>query len=179
MQGSDGDPGSFDGQEQSSKVPVSFRHGGVKGGIFGACNSWCSELQLGSSSASLGSCNTATNPSSFFKVEWRPLPPPTSVTAASGRRQMVILNLLAVMPYRRPFGYSVVCSRLPVPSGFVPGDIEVDCVEPLHRGGEGAGPDCFFGSSSEVLCANCGGCVVISLFLESLSVNCTATNDNE
>jgi hypothetical protein len=102
------------------------------------------------------------------------------VTVASpGRRQMVIFNLQATMPYRRPFGYNTVCSHLPVPSGSVPGDVEVDCVELLNRGGEGAGPDCFPCFSSEVLCAKCKGLFVISFSLESLSVKCTSTDDNQ
>jgi hypothetical protein len=135
-------------------------------------------LQLGSISASLRRFFTAPSSSPFSMVEGRPLQPRTSVTvASSGRCLQVFNNLRAAMPNRRPSGVDAACSRLPVPSGSVPGDFEVGCIEPC-RGGVGAGPDCFSFFLFEVPCAICKGMCVILRFLRSLHVKCTATAES-
>ena len=133
------------------------------------------EARQGRSSASLGSSFTAVFSSlSSVMVERRPLPPSTSATAASGRRSKDIYNLQAVMPLRRPLGYDVAGSRLPVPSGVVPGDVEVGCIKLwIRRTGEGAGPNCIPQNFLRVLCASCKGLSVISKFLTAFSVKCT------
>jgi hypothetical protein len=79
------------------------------------------------------------------------------------------------MPFRRPFGDSAVRSRLFVPSGLIPGDVEVDCAELRNRGGEGAGLDCFLQFSCEVHSAKCKGLVVLFQIVESISVRCSST----
>lgn len=138
------------------------------------------DLHQGSSCASPGSFLTATNLSSLFKmVERRPLPPSTSATVVSGRRHKDIFNLQASMPLRRPFSCGAVCSRLPVPSGVVPGDVEVDCPELriCRTGdGEGAGPNCVPLFFFRVLDAFCKGLNVIFIFLVALSVFCTSAD---
>jgi hypothetical protein len=54
-----------------------------------------------------------------------------------------------------------------------PTDGEVGCAK-MHRGGEGAGPDCFSKFSSKVCSANCKGLVVILFLLGALCVRCNS-----
>lgn len=137
------------------------------------------DLQQGSMCASLGRFLTAAVPSSFTKVEGRPLLPRALVTVgSSSRRHQVLINHQVAMPLRRPSVFGAACSRLLVPSGLVPGDVEVGCAQPCC-GGEGAGPDCFSNSSSRVPGANCKGLVVIFGFLEAILVSCISTAYNE
>jgi hypothetical protein len=152
--------------------------GGELGGTLLPPSSWRLHLQQGRTTASPGRFPTAASSSAFSMVERRPLHPQAAVTAASGRRLQVFINLQASLPLRRPSGDGAACSRLHVPSGLVPGDIEVGCVSPL-RGGVGAGPDCFSWFSFRVLCANCSGCAVMFFFLEAVSVRCISTDRNE
>ena len=116
--------------------------------------------------------------SSFSMVGWRPLPPSSSASAwLRRRRSKDSINLQADMPQRRPSGSGVVCSRLPAPSGCVPGGIEADCAElcDCHTG-QGAGPDCVPHYFLRVRCAICKGLVVIFIFLKALSVICTSVD---
>ena len=141
---------------QGTSSSFSALHGGEMGRRCPRFGCWLLDLQQGSTSAALGSFITAAASSSFFLVDGRPLPPQVSVTVVTDRCQVDIYNLQADMPLRRPFGSSAVRSRLPVPSGLVPGDGEVDYAElQLHRSGEGAGPDCIHNFLSEVLSAYC------------------------
>lgn len=132
----------------------------------------------GSSSAYPGSALTAAFfSSSSIMVEGRPLPPSTSVMVSSGRRPKVIFNLQAVMPLRRPLSYGAAGSRLPVPSGVVPGDVEVGCIELwISHTGEGAGSNCVPLILLRVLGASCKGWCVISTFPVALSVKCTSVD---
>jgi hypothetical protein len=157
----------------------SSRHGGEEKRGFLAPAWWYSDLQQGSDDASPGRFLTTASPPLFFMVKRRPLPPQASVTVSSGRHQMVYYNLQAAMPFRRPFGCSAAGSRLHVPSGVVPGYVEVGCAKLQFRhGGEGVGLDCIFQFYFEVLDANCKGVCVFSCVLEALSVRCTSTNGN-
>jgi hypothetical protein len=149
-----------------SGAPCSARHGDEEEGGFEDLGCWRLDLQQGSRDASPGSSLTTADPPLFFQVDGRPLPPLASVTAASsGRRQVVHFNLQAIMLFRRPLGSSAACSRFLVPSGVVPGDMEVGGAGLQTRcGGEGAGLDCFFSISFEVLSAKCQGVFVILCF---------------
>ena len=136
------------------------------------------DLHQGRSSTSPGSFFTAAFLSSSFKMVERRLPPPSSsATAFSGRRFKDSFNLLAVLPFWRPFSFDVVGSHLFVPSGFVPGDAEVDSIKlcSCHTG-EGAGPNCVPHFLSRVFYANCKGLVSISIFFQALSVSCTSVD---
>jgi len=170
--------GGFGGRGPGAIPLLLARHGGEDGGGSGAAGGCWPDLQLGSSRASPGSFFTAAFSPAYLKVDGRPLPPLALATEAfPGRRPMVLDNLQAATPLWRPYGYSAVGSRLPVPSGIVPGDGEVGCAGLKNRGGAGAGPDCFSKFSSEVLGANCKGWVVTLYFLEALSVKCNPTDD--
>lgn len=151
------------------------RRGGEEGGSLDASGCWWLIMPRGSYAASLWRCTTATSsaPPSFM-VDWRPLQPLASVTAISGRRVKVFINLLAAMPLRRPLGSDAVRSHLLVPSGIVPGVVEIGCIK-LCCGRIGAGPDCFLAFLSKVLCANCKSLVVFSSFLVALLVKCKST----
>ena len=153
----------------------SICHGDKGRGVSRRCALLLLDSHQGSSNASLGSFLTAACSMSLFNtVERRPLPPLASATAASGRRPKDIFNLQAVMPLRRPLSEGAASSRLPVPSGVVPGDVEVGCIELwMRRTGEGAGPNCIPQNLLRVLCASCKGLSVISIFLYALSVKCT------
>jgi hypothetical protein len=70
-------------------------------------------------------------------------------------------------------------SRLSVPSGGVSTNVEVDCVELLNRGGEGAGPDCFSSVSFEVICAKCKELFVSSYSFRSLSIKYIVTYNKQ
>jgi hypothetical protein len=167
--------GRFGGGGRGSGALAFARRGGEGSGTLDASGCWWSILPQGSSAASLWRFITPASFSlSSLMVERRPLQPTASVTVISGRRTKVFINLQAVMPLQRPFGFGAVSSRLLVPSGFVPGDVEVDCVEPNH-GGVGAGLDRFFVVSSKVLCAKCKGLCVFLLFCMALHVICTST----
>ena len=100
-------------------------------------------------------------------VEGRLLPPSPPVTALSGRRQTVNINLQAVVPIWRPFCSGAVGSRRLAPSGLVPGGVASGCAVACRCGGDGAGPDGFSFSSSRVRGANCLDLAVIFNFLES------------
>jgi hypothetical protein len=81
------------------------------------------------------------------------------------------------MSRRRPIWSSTACSRCIVPSGNVPEDDVVGCVAKLHRGGEGAEPDCVFQSRLRVLSAKSKDLIVISIFLLVFDVNYTSIRD--
>ena len=126
----------------------------------------------GRSVASPRSALTAALSSSLsFMAEGRPLLPSTSGTVSPGRSLKVIFNLQAVVPLWRPLRLDAACSRLFVPSGVVPGDIEVGCGEfKSWSAGDGAVPDCVPPFLFKVRSANCKGWVVIFYFLVALSV---------
>lgn len=90
---------------------------------------------------------------------------------------MALFNLQADLPTRRLFCSTIVCFRQLIPSGSVPGDVLVDYGEKLWRGGEEAGPDCVFQSSSRVQNAKGVGSVVISFLLLYPDVKCISTAD--
>ena len=144
---------------------------------------WLSVLSCGlhqeSSAASHRSVLTAASSSSpYTMAEGQPLLPLTSGTVSPGRSLKVIINLLAVVPLWRPLRLDAARSRLLVPSGIVPGDIVVGCVEfKCWSAGDGAGPDCVPLFLSKVRCANSKGWVVILQFLAALSVICTSGVD--
>ena len=118
----------------------------------------------------------ATSAPLFFTVEGRPLPPLSSVRNPSVRRPMDFY-VQAVKPFRRPSGAGAAGSRLPAPSGAVPGGIEVGCAEfQIVRGGDGAELDCVFLFYSEVQSPNCKGLSVISVVVEALLVKCNSRN---
>ena len=82
------------------------------------------------------------------------------------------------MPLRRPLSSDAASSRLPVPSGLFPGDVEVGCVE-FQRVGEGAGPNCVPLYFSRVLDAKYKGLDVISVFSTDLSVRYISSVEHE
>jgi hypothetical protein len=90
---------------------------------------------------------------------------------------MALFNLQADLPTRRLFCFTIVCFRRLIPSGSVPGDVSVDYGEKLWRGGEEAGSDCVFQSSSRVQNAKSVGSVVISFILLYPNVKCISTAD--
>jgi hypothetical protein len=112
--------GRFGGGGQgSSSLPLA-RHGGENGRGFCTCDCCCSDLLLGSSGDSTRRFITAAISPSSLQIERRSLQPLASATVYSDQRLQVFFNLQAAMPLWKPYGYSAVCSRLPVPSGLVP-----------------------------------------------------------
>lgn len=158
---------------QFSELLLLARHGGENRKGFQDFGCWKLDLRQGRSCASLGRVITAVFSPSFFRAEWRLLPPRALATVYSGQR-LKDINLQAFMPHRRPSGDDVVGSHLSAPSGNVPGGVEVGSVE-LSSGGHGAGPDCFLDSVLKVLCANSMGLILVSNFSKALCVKCKAT----
>lgn len=159
--------------------PLSFHRGVVEEGGPDEAGGGAAGLRQGSLEAAPGSASTVALfwlPS--LLVEGRPLPLSSSATNSSGRRLKALHNLQALMPTRRPSGFGTASSRRSVPSGHVPGDEAVGCASRLHRGGDGAGPDCIFQFRSRVFCANCKDLGVLFYFMRALFVNCTSTADN-
>jgi hypothetical protein len=138
------DLGGFGRRSQGSISSFLAGHGGNEERGFSAFDYWWSDLQQGSMITSLGSFIMAPNLSWTSTFEWRPLRPLASAMSASGRRLQVFFNLQEDMPLCRPFGYNVVSSHLPIPSGVIPDDIEGGYVELQNHGGQRAGPDCIF-----------------------------------
>lgn len=167
--------GSVGGGTNRGAASVARRGGESRDGV-PICASLLVESQQGRSFTSPGRFLTAALFSSLFNMaEGRPFPPSSPVTVFSGRRYKDLLNLQAAMPQRRPFCIGVASSRFLVPSGSIPGDVEVDCVElRMHHAGEGAGPNCFSLFRCKVLCISCEGLFVIFIFLESFYVNCSS-----
>jgi hypothetical protein len=134
------------------------------------------DLQQGSWEAPIGRASTAA-PSllPLLMVEGRPLPPSSSATALSGRRLQLILNLQAVVPYRRPCCSS---SRCVESSGIVPDVDVVGRAVALRQSGEGAGPDGFSQFTFRVLSAKCKDWSVIFSFFLVLVVICNSTAGN-
>ena len=160
--------------DHASRVLTGLRRG---------CEAWGVPLLMFGAYGKAGSSNSIAFVSKVrlttnSSPEGRPLLPLTSGTVSPGRSLKVIINLLAVVPLWRPLRLDAARSRLLVPSGVVPGDIVVGCVEfKCWSAGDGAGPDCVPLFLSKVRCANSKGWVVILQFLAALSVICTSGVD--
>jgi hypothetical protein len=137
------------------------------------------DLQQGSLEAPIGRASAAA-PSllPLLMVEGRPLPPSSSATALFGRSLQVILNLQAVVPYRRPCCSSSAGSRCVESSGIVPDVDVVGRAVALRQSGEGAGPDGFSQFTFRVLSAKCKDWSVIFSFFLVLVVICNSTAGN-
>jgi hypothetical protein len=91
----------------------------------------------------------------------------------------VFFNLLAFVPFWRPFDSTAVCSHCCTPSGDVPGGVAVDCSWKIQQdlGGDGArrrhGLDLISFSCSGVFGVKFQGQNVIFFFSVPLYVICT------
>jgi len=150
---------------------LAARHGGEIESELVVLDCQLLDLRQRSFEAAPGSSSTVVSlqPPSILVVG-RPLPPPSSAMAYSGRRLQVDINLQAMMPKWRPFGSTAVGSRSFAPSGNVPGGEVLDGGVMRRHGGCGAGPDGFSSVIFRVLSAKCPGLVVIFLLFWSLSV---------
>lgn len=167
--------GGFDNGGRSCGSPLFSCHGGEEGWGSHGGGCWWLDLRQRRGSSPLGSFPTPTTTASsvYSMAKRRPLPPLAPVTASLGRIPLVVFNLQAFVPLRRPFGFSTGCSRLIAPSGIVPGDDEVACAEALNCGGDGAVLDCFSSFSFEEFCAICKDLLVMLSFLLSGIVLCS------